>query len=473
MDITTYRVRSFPMLLLSVLLLGCHDSGTAPVEEAFPSKLYPYEVTYDAVSFKQRRDELLQRMAAGSIAVVTTNSTYLRNGDVNYDFRPASVFYYLTGFEEPNAVAVIRKKAGPVNASELIMFVEGREGSAVQWLGPVYGPDGAVTYFGADSGYIIGTFPQMLRAYLSSGSVQRVYANLDDNATIGNIFINAGGSSYPVTSIDSIADDMRTVKNTLELGLLRRAIEVSTQAFREGIQAIKPSMYEYEVEAVFNLVLRLNGCPRTSFPSIVASGPNITIIHYDLNKRKMADGDLVMIDFGAEYGFYAADITRTVPVNGRFNEEQAAIYDVVSKSLDAVIAAAAPGVSYNSLSSMNVDIIIGGLLEKGVITGSKSEIIASGRYRLYIPAGLGHMIGLDVHDPWPSIPGQQRILRENMVLAIEPHVYLSADDLTVTPRFRGVCARIEDDIRVTGSGCEVLSASLPRTRGELEGLMRR
>jgi Xaa-Pro aminopeptidase len=187
----------------------------------------------------------------------------------------------------------------------------------------------------------------------------------------------------------------------------------------------------------------------------------------------MASGDLVMIDFGAEYGYYAGDLTRTIPVSGKFTSEQGVIYDIVNKSFDAIIAAAAPGVSFAALSSMNVDILIEGLLQQGVISGAKSTIISSGQYRLYIPASLGHSIGLDVHDPWPRDANADRILRENMVLAIEPHIYLGAGDLTVAPAYRSVCARIEDDIQITNTGCEFLNASLPRTRGEIEIMMKK
>jgi len=457
---------------LLILLVSCKETVSGPGDAVFPAKLYPYEVTYDAAAFKQRRDDLAQQLPAGSLVLLTTNDVYLRNGDVNYDFRPASAFYYLTGFEEPNACAVIRKKSDAPVSSELIMFVEERSGTNVQWLGPVYGPEGARHFFGADSAYGIGAFSNILRAYLDPEIVKNVYANLDDNEETKRIFTDAGGYSFPVANVSTFINGMRLIKKPLELKHLQRAIDVSVQAFQQGIRAIKPLMYEYEVESVFDLVLRVNGCPRTSFPTIVASGPNITTIHYTLNSRRMVSGDLVMIDFGAEYGYYAADLTRTVPVNGLYNPQQAAIYDIVNKSLDAVIAAAAPGVSYATLSSLNNEILIDGLLQKGVITGTKSAIIASGQYRLYIPAGLAHPIGLDVHDPWPNDANNQRILQENLVLAIEPHLYLGAGDLTVAPAYRGVCVRIEDDVLITNAGCEILSVSLPRTRMKIEEMMK-
>jgi Xaa-Pro aminopeptidase len=186
----------------------------------------------------------------------------------------------------------------------------------------------------------------------------------------------------------------------------------------------------------------------------------------------MQSGDLVMVDFGVEYGYYAADVTRTLPVSGTFTVEQGVIYDIVKNSFDGVVAAAAPGVSYYALTALNVETLIDGLLAQGVITGARSQILTSGQYRLYIPAGLAHSVGLDVHDPWMRDVNNDRILRENMVLAVEPHIYLNPDDATVAAAYRGVCVRIEDDILITNSGCEILSGSLPSTRSGIEGMMK-
>ncbi|HSQ75790.1 MAG TPA: M24 family metallopeptidase, partial [Bacteroidota bacterium] len=368
---------------------------------------------------------------------------------------------------------VIRGKAGATESSLLVMFVEARSGTYAQWLGPVYGPEGAIAYFGADSAYGTASLAGWLQKSLPLLTVGGVYANLDDNEQTRAVFTQAGGAAYTVHDVDSCVDAMRIIKDHLELKLLQRAIDVSVQAFTEGIRSVAPLRYEYEVESVFDLVLRMNGCPRTAFTTIVASGPNITTIHYTGNSRQMLTGDLVMIDFGAEYGYYAGDVTRTVPVSGTFTPSQAAVYDIVSASLDAVLAGAKPGVTFEYLSGRNVDILIEGLLQKGVITGTKSAIISSNQYRLYIPASLGHSIGLDVHDPWPRSSSNERILRENMVLAIEPHLYLGSGDLTVSPAYRGVCARIEEDIRITSTGCEILTAQLPRKRAEIEAMTKK
>jgi Xaa-Pro aminopeptidase len=262
------------------------------------------------------------------------------------------------------------------------------------------------------------------------------------------------------------------VKSTIEISLIQKAVDVSVQAFFEGIQTITPEMYEYEVDALFDYIVRLNGCPRTAFPTIVASGPNINVLHYQANQRKMQDGDLVMIDFGAEYGYYASDITRTMPVNGKFTSQQATIYQIVLDVHRAVLNTAAPGVSYDDLYNLNREMIIDRLLEKDIISGNKSKIISSHTYRQYIPAGLGHCVGLDVHDPFQKEENGDKILRENMVLAFEPHIYLYEDDQTVNPDYWNVCARIEDDVLITASGCEILSKDLPVEIVNIENLMK-
>jgi Xaa-Pro aminopeptidase len=459
------------LLLFLFIFPGCTESFLGPPEETLPSKLYPYAVTYDAVVFKQRRDYLVQQIPSGGIVLLTTNDLYLRNGDVNYDFRPASTFYYLTGFEEPRAVAVLRKDPGNPSGSELIMFVEERKGTQVQWLGPVYGPEGAVEYFGADSAYAIESFPGLLGAYLGGGALRSIYSNLEDSDEFTSVFVSVAGASYPVLDVKPLVDGMRLVKSPLEIGLIRRAVEVSVQAFAEGIRSTRPLRFEYEVAAIMEYVGRVNGCPRMAFPTIVASGQNITTLHYESNARQMQAGDLVMIDFGVEYGYYAADVTRTLPVDGRFSTEQAAVYDIVKAAHDTVLAAAKPGVSYYTLLNLNNETLIDGLLARGIITGTRSQILSSGQYRLYIPAGLAHSVGLDVHDPWTGDVNNDRILREGMVLAVEPHIYLGSGDTSVDTQYRGVCARIEDDILITSWGREVLSAVLPSARAGIEAMM--
>jgi Xaa-Pro aminopeptidase len=458
---------------LLFLVLSCKEGITGLVDDGYPSPVTSHEVVYDAATFKQRRDALVQKIPAGSIVFITTSEVFTRNGDVSFDFRPSSTFYYLTGFDEPRALAVIRMKPGSTTASELIMFVEERTPYEVQWLGPVAGIAGTVQRFRADSAYDEAQWTAIVGSYLAGGGVARVYANLADNATVDPVMRGLAGPTVSVVDVKTLVNTMRPVKSSIEIEALRRGALVSVQAFSEAIMSVKPQMYEYEMAAVMEFVLRLNGCPRVSFPTIIASGPNIVTLHYAANTRQMQSGDIVMADFGAEYGYYAADVTRTVPVNGIFTREQGVVYDIVKDAYDAIVAAALPGANYATLSAMQRDLIIDRMIQAGIITGDRAAIVSSGQYRLYIPAGMGHMVGLDVHDPWPSDAGGVRLLRENMVIAVEPHIYLGLTDASVAPAYRGVCARIEDDLLITSTGNEVLSRGLPTTRTEIEAMMRR
>ena len=473
------------LLLLGFLIfsiLTCTENILTPVESGLPIQLYPYETIYDAATFEERRETLVNSLPNSAFALVSTNDIYLRNGDIDFGFRPASNFFYLTGFDEPNAIAIIRKKVyggfnqpglnSGLSHSELILFVEERSGVLAQWLGPVYGPEGAMEFFNADTAYGISKFKSVISSILDAQLYESIYANLEVNESLADSFFNCGSTIPPLLDVNEFVDKQRVIKSQLEIDLIQKATDVSVQGFQEAMNFIEPGIYEYEVEAIFDYVLRLNGCPRTAFPTIIASGPNINILHYTANNRKMLSGDLVMIDYGAEYGYYAADVTRTLPVNGKFSTEQATIYNIVLETLNAVIDGASAGVSYYDLYYLNIDIILDRLLEKGIITGNKSEIISSGRYRQYIPAGLGHPVGLDAHDPFPRETSGDKILKENMVMAFEPHIYLNEGDQTVKPAYWNVSARIEDVVLITSAGTQILSSSLPAEIGEIEATMK-
>lgn len=277
---------------------------------------------------------------------------------------------------------------------------------------------------------------------------------------------------YGVADVRPIVDAQRAIKTPLELEAIRHAVDVSAQAFLEALGVIEPGVYEYEIDALFDYILRANGSPRAAFPTIVASGPNSNILHYDANSRQMLDGELVMIDFGAEYDYNASDVTRTLPVGGTYSAEQAVVYSIVLDAHTTVLEMARPGVSYEVLYERARDVVLDGLLEHGIIEGQRSEIIGSGRFRKYIPAGLGHCVGLDVHDPFPPADSGERVLAENMVLAFEPHVYLAEDDETVDEAHRGVSVRIEDHVLVASTGIELLSRDVPTEIFEIESQMK-
>lgn len=462
------KVKLLLLTILVISLSNCTDTIIETVEAPLPVKLYPYETIYDKETFEERRETLVNNIPSSSFAIVFTNDIYLRNGDINYEFRPASNFFYLTGFDEPGAITIIRKVA---SETDFIMFVEERNSLLTQWLGPVYGPEGVMEYFHADTAYAIEEFQSVVRDIINNGSYQSIYCNPEVNQTLAHSFYNCGATIPPENDINDLVDRQRVIKSQIEIDLIQRAVDVSVQGFLQAMKFIEPGMYEYEVEAIFDYTLALNGCSRNAFPSIIASGPNINILHYSANNRQMQNGELVMIDYGAEYGYYAADVTRTLPVNGNYTTQQATIYNIVFEAHQTVLNNMAAGVSYYELYYQNVDIIITRLLEKGIITGDKNQIISSNAYRQYIPGGLGHPVGLDAHDPFPREANNDKILKENMLMAIEPHIYLFEGDQTVNPDYWNVSARIEDVVLITNNGIQILSSTLPNDIEGIEAIM--
>jgi Xaa-Pro aminopeptidase len=453
--------------LLVFYIGGCADTIVQPVE-----KLGQYEVSINLLDLKQRRDDLIKKLPANSLVIITTNDLYIRNGDNTYDFRPSSSFYYLTGFEEPNSIAIIRPKSSAKDSSEMIMFVEQRNEYQIRWLGSCYGPEGAVKYFNADLAYTYDQFKSILTKYLNTGNYSYIYSNLSENQTVSNLFYSSNSNLPPNKDINLILNEMRVIKSEQEIKMIQKSTNVTLQAFSESIKRIKPGIYEYEIESELNYILKLNGCARSAFTTIIASGPNINTIHYSANNRQMQNGDLVMIDFGAEYGYYASDITRTLPVNGKFSSEQKIIYDIVLEAYNLMIFYTKPGATYSELSEISRNIIIDRMLQRGIISGDKASIITNRTYTKYIPAGFIHSVGLDEHDPFPRSNNPNLELKENMVFAYEPHIYLLQGDESVTPKFRNISVRIEDIILITNTGNKILSKNLPIESESIEQLMK-
>ena len=463
-----------PGLLCIFLFLnaGCSDDVVGPNGELpFPEQLTPYQEYFHLPTITARRNSLIQQIPGNSFAIVTTNPLVNRNGSIDYEFRPASNFFYLTGFYEPDAAAIIRRSLADSTVAEMTMFVQTRSEGEVRWIGDNWGIDGVVNVFGADNAHDVAEFEAVVREVINTGLYSTAYSNLAIDPDMEDLFENAGGNTLTTQSINTIVNDMRTIKSSIEIDAIQSAVDVSVQAFLEGMRFIEPGVYEYEVDALFDYVMRANGCPRAAFPTIVASGPNINTLHWPAGNRQMLDGELVMIDFGAEYSHYAADVTRTLPVSGTFTNEQRTIYDIVLETLEEVLEGARPGVNFSDLTIRAREMVIDGLLEAGVIEGSRNSIISSGQYWLYIPAGLGHPVGLDVHDPWPTYAGYERRLEANMVIAFEPHIYLMEDDMTVAAPYRGIAVRIEDTVLITSGGPINMSGALPREIDDIEERM--
>jgi Xaa-Pro aminopeptidase len=470
---------------------------------------------FDPAPFVERR----QRFAAAigdALAIVPGAQELRRNGDVNYEFRQASDFFFLTGFDEPDAVAVFN----PADAKErFVLFVRPRDREMEIWNGRRAGVEGAIATYGADAAYTIDRLDDKLREYMVDRPV--VFYRLGSGPFDGRVTrlvaelrgARARGHAAPVRVEDPgpILHELRLRRSPAELQRHRRACEISRDAHTEAMRYARPGLYEYQVQAALEYVFRVNGSPRNGYPSIVASGHNACILHYNENTRRMEDGDLLLIDAGCEWGYHSADITRTFPVNGRFTAAQRAVYEIVLRAQLAGIAAARPGNRYEAIHAAARRVLAEGLVALGALPRGVEESLAMHHYREFYMHGTGHWLGMDVHDVGDyKIDRASRVLEPGMVLTVEPGLYFDPERETVTyhlreysedetwerrlrygaavarkmedeekakaptvihpvPReLRGIGIRIEDDVLITANGCDVLTAGTPKTVDEVE-----
>ncbi|CAM2846738.1 Xaa-Pro aminopeptidase [Legionella worsleiensis] len=428
--------------------------------------------------YENRRKRLAQQLAKDSIAIVSAAPESLRNGDAHYRFRQDSDFYYLTGFNEPDAVLVITSG----DSGQSIMFNRPRNPAQEQWTGKRLGQEGAVSELGMDSAFPISSLDAELPQLMMGKSA--VYFILGRDLTLEKRLmrtLNAiksqvrKGVKAPETfcDLEPLLSEMRLFKSEAELDLMRQAARISVGAHQRAMQACKSLEYEYQLEAELIYEFSRHGCRSVAYDPIVGSGGNACILHYTDNNKPLKNGDLVLIDAGAEFGNYAADITRTFPVNGRFSPEQKIIYELVLKAQKAGIAAIKPGLAWNAVQQIMVKILTAGLVEIGILHGAVDELIEQEAYKPFYMHNSGHWLGLDVHDSGLyKINHEWRPLEAGMVLTVEPGIYISAGMSGVDPRWWDIGVRIEDDVVVTASGHEVLTAALPVDVDEIEALMR-
>lgn len=432
-----------------------------------------------SLDFKAHRKKLADKLKPGSMAIIPSAREKTRNSDVDYPFRQNSHFFYLTGFDEPDAVAVITKDlSGEV---KYILFNRTKNPEMEIWTGARAGQVGAREQFGADQAFAIDDLDKELPK-LMLGKKRVLFPWEKDDKTFKKVkkwrnmthAINTDHRDVPIKNIDlkSILNELRLHKNEAEVMCLAQAAEISAQAHFQLMQACRPGMYEYQLEALHDGFVRASGCNALAYPSIVAAGKNACTLHYVENNAQIQDGDLVLIDAAGEFKQYAGDITRTFPANGRFNDEQRAIYELVLKAQLAGIAMVKPGVTFKQIDTVILETLVAGLIELELLSGSVVENIESKAYRTFYPHGFGHWLGQDVHDVgdyW--VNGDSRVLKKNMAFTIEPGLYIQPDNKDVPAKWRGIGVRIEDDILVTESGARVLSSAVPKTVAEIEGLM--
>lgn len=429
--------------------------------------------------FKQRRDHLAQKMGANSVAIIATRAEMYRNRDADYKYRADSSFYYLTGFAEPEAVAVLETFAeGEMYRYSLFCRERNREMEI--WNGYRAGVEGAVEIYGADEAFAIDLLDQEIIAKLLNKD--RLYFRIghqaEFDARVSQWIQKADaqqprGSTSPaeVIQLDRLIDEMRLKKSAQEIELMQIASNISADAHTRAMQSVKPEMMEYALEAELNYIFGKHGCV-PAYNSIVGGGENACILHYVENNKPLKDGDLVLIDAACEYEFYASDITRTFPVNGKFSPEQKALYNIVLDAQLAAIDATRIGNHYKYPHEVAVKILTQGLVELGLLSGNVDELVESEAFRQFFMHGTGHWLGMDVHDVGAYKHGEDwRAYEAGMVVTVEPGLYIAPDDETVDVKWRGIGIRIEDDIVVTENGPLVLTKNVVKTVEEIEQLM--
>lgn len=430
----------------------------------------------DPRQYLQRRLALMQQMGAG-VAIIPTAPEAVRNRDSHYPYRFDSYFYYLTGFTEPEAVLVLI--AGPVPKS--VLFCRDKDMEREIWDGFRYGPQGAQQQFGFDEAHSIAELDALMPGYIANQ--QRLFYSLGADAAwdsrIGGWLNQVRGqvrsgvhAPADVADVRALLDEMRLYKSAGEQDVMRRAANISAAAHVAAMQATRPGMMEYEVEAVLLQHFCRNGSRSPAYSSIVAGGANACVLHYVENNRRLNDGDLLLIDAGCELEGYASDITRTFPVNGKFSAAQKDLYELVLAAQAAAIAQIRPGHHWQQPHEAALEVLVRGFIDFGLCKGSPEAVLESGDYRRFYMHRTGHWLGLDVHDAgeYKTAEGEWRPLAPGMTLTVEPGCYVrpAAD---VPEHFWNIGIRIEDDALVTPAGCEILTSTVPKSVREIEQLM--
>lgn len=443
-----------------------------------PWPRFGHNAPMDNRHFGKRRAELMQLMGDG-IAIIPTAPQLIRNRDVHFPFRGDSDFLYLTGFTEPEALAVLAP--GRIGG-EFLLFCRPRDPERETWDGRRAGPEGAIADYGADQAFPIGELDLRLPALLENQ--RRVFYSMGRHADLDQRILGwlnevrgraRAGIAAPAEflDLDQPLHELRLIKHPEEIRLMRRAARISAEGHRRAMRAARPGGHEYELEAELLYTFRREGSQYPAYPAIVGAGANGCILHYVENNAPLRDGDLVLIDAAAEVDGYAADITRTFPINGRFTGPQRDVYQVVLAAQEAAIAEAVPGKHWNDPHDRAVRVLTQGLVDLGLLTGSLDGLVEQGSYRPFYMHRTGHWLGLDVHDVGDyKVDGAWRELEAGMVLTVEPGLYIARGS-TADERFWDIGIRIEDDVLVTHEGPDILSADAPKAVSDIEALMAR
>ena len=428
-------------------------------------------------TYAARRQAFLKQMGDG-VALFPAAPTSIRSQDVEYRYRQDNDLYYLTGFPEPESLCLLSPNH---DKEQFILFVRPRDKEKETWTGKRFGVEGAQEHFGVDAAYTIDQLDKVLPEHLLTA--EKIYYGLgrDErlNAKILD-FVNQGRQQRPrigrgpVSLIDpsDLLHEMRLFKTPEEIDLMRCAVKASAAAHHAALHETRPGMYEYEIEALLEYHFRRNGADGPAYPSIVASGANATILHYISNDQQMHNGDLLLIDAGSEYACYCSDVTRTFPIGRAFSSQQKEIYSLVLTAQKHAIAMIRPGVVFDDVHQRATEILIDGLRDLGLLSGSTESILEQGDYRQFYMHRTSHWLGMDVHDVGKyRVDEESRTLNPGMVLTVEPGLYIAAD-ADVPAAYQGIGVRIEDDVLVTADGHDVLTSAIPKELNDIEAARR-
>ena len=433
----------------------------------------------DNIEIFARRRRLLAERAKGSAIIIPSHPEMIRNNDVHHPYRQDSNLFYLTGWEEPESIFVFR----PGQTPETVMFVRPKDIERETWDGFRYGPEGCAREFKIDKTYLITDFDKEITELLKP--VDRVYYrfNIDDGSDRKLMSIlegvrrshgRSGRGNLPVMDSWELIGELRYLKTADDIELMRRACRVTARAHVDVMKATKPGVSEKKLLGVFLASIYSQDADREGYGSIVASGANACTLHYVFNDQVCKDGDLLLIDAGAEVRYYTGDITRTYPVNGKFTAAQRKVYDRVLAIQKELCAAAKPGIPFKWLQDRTIEFLTDAMIELGLIKVPRTEAIERLLFKKYYPHGVSHYIGLDVHDTGLyQVGGEARKLEPGTAFTIEPGLYIPADDKDAPEELRGIGIRIEDDVVITATGCENLTSEAPKEVSELEALVGR
>jgi Xaa-Pro aminopeptidase len=429
--------------------------------------------------FASRRERLLERIGDG-VAIVPAAPELMRSRDTELPYRQSSDLHYLTGFPEPGAVAVLTPQDP---AHRFTLFVRDRDPEREAWSGPRAGVEGARELHGADAAYPIAELEQHLPRLLRAAD--RIHYPLGVDPVLDRRMTAAieearrsrqrgGQGPIGLEDLEASLGGLRRVKDPHEIEMIRTAARISAAGHRAAMARAAPGVGEWEIEAAMEGAFRSHGATGPAFPSIVGSGPRATILHYVANDRRTSDGDLVLVDAGAEWGMYCGDISRTFPVSGRFTRPQREIYEVVLAAEEAGIAAALPGAPVTAVHDAAVAVLVRGMVRLGLLTGDEASLVRDRAYRRFYVHQTSHWLGIDVHDVGLyHEDGEPVTLEPGMVLTVEPGLYLPAGADDLPERYRGIGVRIEDDVLITDAGNEVLTRDVPVAPDEVEAAVNR